>query len=640
MHDRIRSSSQHLPLPDKGAARRGAMLPTQDRPAPRRHVTGLRGLLCVAGTLLSVAGVPTSGATANPVAAPAIAMRGEPLLPADFAAFPYANPDAPKGGRLTLSALGTFDSLNPFIVKGSAPGVLRNLVTESLMARSLDEPFTLYPLLARSIATDDTRSFVEFKLDPRARFSNGAPVTADDVVFSHALMRDMGRPNHRLYYAKVAKAEALDAQTVRFTFAEPDRELPLIMGLMPVFARASIDRERFEETSLAPLVGSGPYTVAHVDAGATVTLERDPSYWGADLPANRGFYNFDTLRLIYFRDANSEFEAFRKGLVDARFESDPGRWETAYDFPAVRSGEVVKETIPTGIPKPHYALVFNTRRPIFADIRVRRALIELFDFEWLDRAFYHDLYVRTASLFQGSALSALGRAADPRERTLLAPFADAVLPQVMEGTWRPPVSDGSGRDRARLKAALDLLAAAGWHLADGQLRNVTTGAPFVFEIMVATRDQERLTLAYAAQLRRAGIVANVRLVDAVQFDARRSAYEFDMVPYIWSQSLSPGNEQAFYFGSAAADTPGTRNYMGAKSPALDAAIAALIAARSEADVTAAARSVDRILMSGAYGVPLFHAPGQWLARWTRIAIPERPSLYGTVTETWWRAPGR
>lgn len=585
------------------------------------------------------AGPPAEASAATVSAAPAMAMRGAPALASDFIALPYVNPDAPKGGRLTLSQTGTFDSLNPFIVKGSAPGLIRGFVVESLMARSLDEPFTLYPLLARTIASDAARSFVTFQLDPRARFSSGAPVTADDVLFSFELMRDVGRPNHRLYYGKVARAEALDPLTVRFTFAEPDRELPLIMALMPVFSRAAVDRDRFEETSLAPPVGSGPYKVGRTEPGANLTLARDPGYWGRDLPTTRGLYNFDEIRLIYFRDANTEFEAFRKGIVDARFETDPGRWQTGYDFPAARAGQVVRETIPTGTPRPYYALIFNTRRPLFADLGVRRALIELFDFEWLGRNFYYGLYARTGSLFQGSALSALGTPADARERALLAPYPEAVSDPALDGSFRPPVSDGSGRDRTRLKAALDLLAAAGWHLGDGTLRD-RQGHPFQFEIMVATREQERLALAYAAQLQRAGISARVRLVDAVQFDARRNAYDFDMVPYTLGQSLSPGNEQAFYFGSAAADTPGTRNYMGARSPALDAAIAALIAADDMESYTAAARTIDRVVMSGAYGVPLFHPPGQWLARWTRIAHPARPSLYGSPPETWWHVPER
>nr|WP_245263405.1 extracellular solute-binding protein [Azorhizobium doebereinerae] len=564
-------------------------------------------------------------------------MHGRPLAAPGFSHFGYVNPDAPKGGRLTLSVLGTFDSLNPLVVRGSAAPVTRGYVIESLMVRGYDEPFTLYGLLARTVTTDDARSFVEFDIDPRARFSDGAPVTADDVLFSFGLLRDKGRPNMRLYYTKVATATAHGSR-VRFTFTEPDRELPLIMGLMPVLPRHAVDAESFDQTSLAPPIGSGPYRVAKVDAGAEITLVRNPDYWARDLPVTRGLFNFDELRFTYFRDANTEFEAFKRGLVDARFETDPGRWQTGYDFPAVRAGLVVKETIPTGLPRPHYALVFNTRRAIFADVRVRRALIELFDFEWLDRNFYYNLYGRTAGFFDGSELSSLGRKADAAEMAILAPHGEALRADVLAGTYAPPVADGSGRDRARLKAALALFAQAGWELKAGKLRQVGSGAPFAFELMVTSREQERLALGFASQMQRAGVTVNVRVVDAVQFDARRNAYEFDMVPFTWSQSLSPGNEQAFYFGSAAADMPGTRNYMGAKSPAIDAAIAALTSAYTKADVTAAARALDRALISGAYGVPLFHAPGQWLARWTRIAHPARPSLYGTLPETWWRVP--
>ncbi|WP_394017223.1 extracellular solute-binding protein [Xanthobacter pseudotagetidis] len=592
------------------------------------------------GLVLPAVIVPADAAADGGRAASAIAMRGAPDLPDDFTAFPYADPNAPHGGRLTLSLTGTFDSLNPFIVKGSPASFVRGYLVESLMARSLDEPFTLYPLIARSVTTDAARSFVEFEIDPRARFADGTPVTAQDVLFSHALMRDQGRPNHRLYYAKVAKAEERPGGRVRFTFAEPDPELPLIMGLMPVLSRAAVDPARFAETSLSAPLGTGPYKVEAAEAGASLTLSRRPDYWGRDLPANRGLYNFDTLRILYFRDANSEFEAFKKGLVDARFETDPGRWETGYDFPAARAGEVVREVIPTGTPKPYSALVFNTRRPVFADIRVRRALTELFDFEWLDRNFYHGLYARTTSFFQDSELSSSGRPADDREKAIIGPFAAEIVPEALLGTLVPPVSDGSGRDRDRRRDAFALLEQAGWRLSNGLVRREGTGEPLAFEIMVATRDQERLALAYASQLERAGITARVRFVDAVQFDARRNAYDFDMVPAIWSQSLSPGNEQAFYFGAASADTPGTRNYMGARSPAVDAAIDALVAARDEDDFIAAARALDRALLSGAYAVPLFHTPGQWLARWTRIGRPAQPSLYGTLPETWWRVPGR
>lgn len=567
----------------------------------------------------------------------AIAMHGEPAYPDGFPHLPYANPEAPKGGRLTLSLTGTFDSLNPFIVQGSATPFLRGTVFESLMARSYDEPFTLYGLLASDVSTDAERSFVTFTLDPRARFSDGVAVSATDVLFSFELLRDKGRPNYRLYYGKVAHAEAVDGRTVRFTFFAPDRELPLIMGLMPILPRHATDAAAFESTSLSPPIGSGPYVVAAIQPGAGVTLARQSAYWGADLPVNRGIYNFDALRFEYFRDGNTEFEAFKRGLVDARFESDPSRWETGYDFAAVRDGEVIKETIPTRLPKPHYALVFNTRHPLFSDVRVRRAIIELFDFPWINRNLFHGLYARTAGFFDGSDLSALGQPASAAERAMLDRAAPPIRPDVLAGTYAPPTADGSGRDRPQLRRALDLLADAGWHLSEGRLVN-DGGAPFRFEIMVTTREQERLSLAFASQLARAGMDARVRMVDAVQFDARRASYDFDMVPFTWGQSLSPGNEQAFYFGSDAARTPGTRNYMGMRDAAADAAIEALAGAVTRSDLQTAARTLDRVLISGAYGVPLFHAPGQWLARWRHIQRPDAISLYGTLPETWWRAP--
>lgn len=566
----------------------------------------------------------------------AIAMHGAPAYPAGFSHFSYVNPAAPKGGQLTLSAPGTFDSLNPFVVRGSPTPVIRTYVVESLMARGYDEPFTLYPLLAAGVETDEARSFVTFRMDPRARFSDGTPVTTADVAFSFELLKTKGRPNHRLYYGKVSRVERPDAARIRFVFETPDRELPLIMGLMPVFSRHATDPQAFAEGGLSPPIGSGPYVVEAISPGASITLARNPAYWGADLPANAGLYNFDRIRVDYFRDANTEFEAFRRHLVDARFESDPTRWETGYDFAAVRSGAVIREVIPTGLPKPHFALVFNTRRPLFADVRVRRAILELFDFPWIDRTFYHGLYTRSVGYFDGSDLSAVGVPANAAERGLLAPFPDAVRPDVLEGTYTPPPSDGSGRDRTRLKAALGLLETAGWRLRDGALVD-EAGRPFGFEIMVNTREQERLCIAFASQLARAGITARVRIVDAVQFDARRNAFDFDMVPFSWGQSLSPGSEQGFYFGSAAADSRGSRNYMGMRNHAADALTAALVAADDRSQLVAAARALDRVLISGTYDVPLFYAPGQWLARWRTIQRPATPSLYGTLPETWWRA---
>ena len=575
----------------------------------------------------------------------AIAMHGAPAMPADFTHMPYANPDAPKGGRLVESMLGTFDSLNPLIVRGAAVQQIRGLpferglVLESLMVRGNNEPFTLYGLLAKTVETDDARSYVTFHLDPLARFSDGQPVLADDVLFTWTLLRDKGRPNHRQYYSKVAKAEAPDPLTVRFDFGgAPDRELPLILGLMPILARHATDPATFEETSMTAPMGTGPYRVTAVRPGASVTFTRNPDYWGRDLPVNRGLWNFDEIRLDYYREANGEFEAFKRGLYDFRVEPEPLRWHDGYDFAAVRDGEVIRETAKIEMPQPSQFLVFNTRRPVFSDIRIRQALTLLFDFEWINRNYFFGLYGRSAGYFAGSELSAYGRPADARERELLKPFAAQIPPDILDGSYRLPVTDGSGRDRTTLRSALHLLSEAGYDIDGTVLRQRVTKTPLTFEILVTTRDQERIALAYSRDLKRAGIAVGVRAVDPVQFDQRRLGYEFDMIQNRWDQSLSPGNEQSFYWGSQAADVTGTRNYMGAKDPAIDALIATLLEARERQAFVSAVRALDRVLMSGFYAIPLFNVQQQWIARWNRIERPATTALTGYLPETWWQKP--
>lgn len=586
-------------------------------------------------TVLGIFGLsPASGEPRH-----AIAMHGKPAYPDGFTHFNYVNPNASKGGRLTLAVLGTFDSLNPLTVRGTAVQQIRNYVVESLLARGQDEPFTLYGLLAEKVETDDARSYVAFQLNPRARFSDGTAVTVDDVLFSWKLLRDKGRPNHRHYYSKVVHAEKTGDRTVRFDFGGGgDRELPLILGLMPILPAHAIDAERFEDSGLKPLIGSGPYRIGEVKPGESVSLERNPDYWGRDLPVNRGLYNFDEIKIDYFRDSNTWFEAFKRQIYDVRFETDPGRWTTQYDFPAARRDHLIREGFVSAEPRPTMAFVFNTRRAIFADPRVRRAVNELFDFEWVNAKLYYGVYRRNGSFFEASELSARGRPAGPRERALLAPFPDAVRADVLEGRYQPPVSDGSGRDRNHLKRALALLSDAGWELHRGKLIERATGKPFRFEIMVSSRDEERLALAFSTMLRRAGIVAVVRSVDSTQFEQRRQTYDFDMLPYTWQQSLSPGNEQYFYFGSSSAGVPGTRNYMGVKSKAIDAMIAAMVAARTREELVAATRALDRILISGSFVVPLFYLPKLWVARWPWIGRPGKAPLTGFAIESWWRMP--
>jgi peptide/nickel transport system substrate-binding protein len=588
------------------------------------------------GTLSAFGAIASGSMRAAPQAHYALAMHGEPAWPATFVHPTYARADAPKGGRIVHGVLGSFDSLNPFIVKGLSAQSLRGYVFESLLARGYDEPFTLYALLANSVETDAARTYVTFTIDPAARFSDGKPVTADDVIFSWQLLRDRGRPNYRTYYVKVARAERVGDNGVRFDLTgADDRELPLILGLMPILPKHAVDPETFEETSFTPPVGSGPYRVTDVRPADSVTFKKSPDYWGRDLAINRGLWNFDEIRFDYFRDANTHFEAFKKGLYDARLELDPGRWETAYGFPAVRSGQVVKENFPYGLPKGMSGLVFNTRKPIFSDVRVREAILLLFDFEWINHNFFFEQYRRTASYFDGSDLSSHGNAANARERELLAPYPGTVRADIMDGTWSPPKTDASGRDRDQLRRALALFGAAGYELKGTDLVDRKTRKPFAFELLTTTRDQERLALAFQRNLKRAGIEAQVRVVDATQYERRRISFDFDMIEYRWEQSLSPGNEQYFYWGSAAADQEGSRNYMGVKSPAIDAVIAAMLSARERPDFVSATRALDRLLLSGFYVVPLYHLPQQWVARWTRIEHPKHTSLYGYLPETWW-----
>jgi peptide/nickel transport system substrate-binding protein len=602
------------------------------RALTRRHV--LHGGLSAALTLKlrpARADAPTH----------ALAMHGEPAWGPNFSHPTYADPAAPKGGTLVQGVLGTFDCLNPFIVKGLPAANIRSYVVESLLARGYDEPFTLYGLIADRVETDTARTAVTFTINKAARFSDGKPITPDDVIFSWALLRDKGRPNFRIYYAKAVKAEAVGERGVRFDLTgSDDRELPLIIALMPVLAKHATNPDTFEDTSYVPPLGSGPYTVTKVRPGDSVTFTRTKDYWGRDLPINRGLWNFDTIRYDYYRDGNTHFEAFKKGLYDVRAETDPGRWQTAYTFPALREGSVVKEEFPYGLPKGMQGLVFNTRRAIFADVRVREALLHLLDFEWIDHTYYFDLYKRTASYFDGCELSAHGAPANARERELLAPFPGSVRQDILDGSWSPPKTDGSGRDREGLRRALALFRDAGYELQGRQLIHLATGKPFGFEILTTTRDQERLSLAYSQSLKRAGIVAQVRNVDPTQFQHRLLSFDFDMTQYHWEQSLSPGNEQLFYWSSDAAEAQGSRNYMGVKSKAIDAMIAALLAATSSDDFISAVRALDRVLLSGFYVIPLYYPPTQWIARWTRIKHPTQTSLFGYLPETWWHQDAR
>ena len=601
----------------------------------RRSVLAGAGA-CALGALRPATDARAAGA--DPTFRHAIAMYGEPALPPDFSAMPYVRPDAPKGGRLTLGQQGTFDGMNLLAIRGNAPPALQPYILQTLMFRTLDEPFTLYPLLAESIAVPEDRTSITFRLDPRATFSDGKPVTPADVLFSWDLLKRKGRPFHRLYYSKVKVAEAVGAQDVKFDFgAGGDFELPLILGLMPVFAKHATDPEKFEQMGFTPLMGSGPYTLESVEPGTRLMLKRRADFWAADIPSLRGMFNFDEIRFEYFRDSNTFMEAFRTGLYDYRVELDPSRWVTAYDSPARRDGKYVLEGYEFQTPKPVSGFIFNTRRWPFQDRRVRDALSRLLDFEWLNRNLFRSQYKRTVGYFDESELSSKGRPADERERALLAPFLADIPADVLEGRYLPPKTDGSGRDRAVMGGAVALLKEAGFKLNDGALVDTASGWPLAFDIIVNTREKERIALAFADTLRLVGVRPRIRLVDDAQYWGRLKKFDYDMVIETYGASASPGQEQINRWSSAAAKNEASLNYPGVTSPAVDAMIQALLAARGKSEFVAAVRALDRALISGFYIIPLYHAPQRWVARWARVARPERVPRFDFTPDTWWRS---
>jgi len=580
--------------------------------------------LCVLTFAIGLA----QGAAGEPVHA--LAMHGAPKHPPGFSHFPYVNPDAPRGGRLVLGQQGTFDSLNPFVVKGRAAAALRSYVYESLLARSGDEPFTLYGLIAESIEVPPDRSSATFHLRPEARFADGQPITAEDVLFSHAFLKDKGYPYHREHYRKVFAAEKVGERSVRFAFnAAGDREMPLILGLMPILPRHKFNGE----PTLEPPLGSGAYRVAHVDAGRSIVYRRNPGWWARDLPVMRGRFNFDEIRVEYYRDEASLFEAFKAGEIDLRTEDDPVRWVEGYRFAAINDGRVVKTEFDIGLPSGMTGLAFNMRRPPFDDQRVRRAFILMFDAEWINRNLFNGLYKRTQSYFERSYLSAHGRPADGFELPLLLPFRDLVKPAIMDGTFKLPVTDGSGDNRANLRAAHSLLMGAGYRLEGGRLTK--GGVPLRIEFLAQTRGEERLMLSFARTLERLGIDLRLRQVDSAQYELRRKTFDFDMLQWSWPASLSPGNEQVNRWSSRTADAEGSSNLVGVRNPAADATIAALLSAEAEADFVAAVRSLDRVLMSGDYVIPLFYLPKAWVAYWSHLKHPAVVPLSGLDIDTWW-----
>lgn len=570
-----------------------------------------------------------------------IAMHGSPALNDGFENLPYANPNAPKGGRIVYAARGSFDSVNPFILKGQKVRGLRdsflgNNVYESLLFRSRDEPFTLYGLLAESITIPDDRSSIEFHLNPKAKFSDGEQVKPEDVIFTAELLAEKGRPNFKRYYSNAKVIEKTGPHSVKFTFNDgKDRELPLLLALMPILPKHAIDPDTFDQTTLVPIIGTGPYLLTNVEQGEHILLTKNPDYWGKDLPVKKGRDNFDEIRIDYYRDTNALFEAFKKGLVDVYFESDPNNWSDGYGGRGLEEGRIVQSSFESKSARTTSGYAFNTRREPFNNINIRKALTLLFDFEWVNANLFNNGYARTAGFFFGSDLSAYGVPISESELELLKPFMDEIDPSVLDGTFELPKTDGSGRDRQVLREALTIFRDAGYKLDSGKLLDAN-GNQLSIELLVpGAASANRVANAYRQNLRNLGIDLVIRGVDAAQFEERRKSFDFDMIIWSWSGSLSPGNEQYFRWGGTAADQPGSFNFSGVESKGVDAMIDAMLAARDREQFRNAVRALDRLLMSGFYVLPHYHLPKQLIAHSSRIGIPKRTSLYGVQPTTWW-----
>jgi len=569
---------------------------------------------------------------------PAIAMHGQPLYPEGFDHIPGIDPGVPVDGLLRRAVIGRFDSLHPFIVRGQAAAGL-TLVTEPLMARGWDEPFTLYGLLAELVSVAADRSQVTFTLNPRARWHDGRPVTVDDVRFSYETLRYHGRPPHRTYYGQVATVATKD-RSITFTFAarpdgSRDRELPLILGLMSVLPAHVWAGRDFDQPTLVPPLGSGPYRVAAVDPGRSITYRRVPDYWGADLPVRRGHSNFETVRFDYYRDDSVAYEAFNAGQIDLWWESSALRWQRLAAMPAAVDGRIRMESLPHGRPEPVRGVILNTRRPLFADVRVREALALAFDGAWINRALLAGAGRRTESYYPNSVLAARG-VPSAAEMALLQPFAGELPPRLFTEPFHLPSGEqgGPAAQRPALLRAKALLEAAGWRVRDGRLRN-TDGHEFRFEILLGDPGEERIVLAYVRGLARLGIAARVRTVDSAQFQARLDGFDYDTVVHQWVSSLSPGNEQLVYYGSPAAGQPGSRNYPGIRSLAVDTMAASLAASETYDELVARARALDRVLSWGFYLVPFFYQAEDRIAVWQPLCRPARIPLYGVQLESWW-----
>ncbi|MTI01676.1 extracellular solute-binding protein [Roseibium sp. RKSG952] len=589
-----------------------------------------------------ITGIATifAASMAHAESAHGIAMYGDPALPPDFVSLPYANPDAPKGGKVVFGNTGGYDSLNPFVQKGTSPWQLRFWTHEGLMGRSWDEPFTLYGLLAESVETAPDRSWVEFTLRENARFSDDSPVTVDDVIWSYETLGTEGHLRYRGLWSKIDSIEQTGPRSVRITFNEPDRELAMLAGLRPILKKDQWEGKDFASAQLHDVpIGTGPYVIDDYEAGRYVNLRRNPNYWGEDIPFRRGTMNLDDIRIEFYGDQTVLFEAFKAGELSAVREFNADKWNTQYNFPAVQRGDVIKTEIPHGKPSGMTGFVMNTRKAPFDDWRVREALLLAFNFEFINDTITGGAQPRITSYFSGSDLAMQPGPATGRVAELLEPYADDLLPGTIEG-YELPQGDGSARNRSNIRKAAKLLEEAGWTIQDGVLRN-QNGDTFTLTVLLQQGDSDMQTAVdiYSRALERLGIQVQTETVDNAQYTGRVAELDFDITPFRRALSLSPGNEQRLYWGSEGAETPGTRNLMGVASPAVDGMIDAMLASESHEDFVAATRALDRVLTAGRYVIPIWSFDVGRIAHAKELKQPEKLPIYGDgpeyMPQVWW-----
>ena len=604
-----------------------------------------RDLLSLSAALGLAPGVSRAVTPARGTALPgggvrthAMSLLGEPALPADFTHFPWVNPDAPKGGEIALTALGSYDSFNPFVIRGTA-AVGSTLIYDTLLKESADEASTEYPYIAQWIELPADGLGVTFELNPAARWHDGRPITAADVAWTLDTLRQHGRPFYRSYWGDVSEVVAEAERRVAFRFrSNENRELALILGQMPVLPRHWWEGREFNRPILEAPLGSGPYRVDRFEAGRSVTYRRVEDWWARDIPAMRGTHNFGAYRYEYFRDTTVALEAFKAGQIDFRTENVARDWATAYDFPARRRGLVRLDEIRHELPTGMQAWAVNLRRPQFQDARVRRALIELFDFEWMNANIFFGAYARTNSYFSNSELAS-GGLPTGRELAILERFRGRVPEEVFTQEYRLPVTDGSGNNRDGLRRALALLQQAGWQVRDRRLVNAA-GQRFEFEILLQGATFERVALPYVQALERVGMAVRVRTVDPAQYQKRMDEFDYDMTIDSMGQSLSPGNEQRDYFTCAKARENGSQNVAGICDPAIDELVELVVTAPDREELKARTRALDRVLLWHNYMVPHWHSRTFRLAYWDKFGRPERNPRYGLGLDSWWVDPAR